>query len=117
MRRGTTPTLTITVTNLTVADLKTIYVTFKQGDVELTKTNDDITVDEYYNTISVPLTQEDTLKFSGTVSVQIRGLLEDGVTAIASKIKTISIDKILLDGVIQPREESQEPSDEDIPSG
>lgn len=102
MRRGTTPTLTITVTGLVVTDLKTIKVTFKQGNIELTKSTDEVVVDGENNAISVYLTQEDTLKFnSGNVSVQIRGILEDGVTAIASVIKSFSMDKILLDGVIE----------------
>lgn len=102
MRRGTTPTLTITVTGMDVTDLKTIKVTFKQGNIELTKATDDVTIDAENNAISVPLTQEDTLKFgSGAVNVQIRGLLADGVTAIASGIKSFSMDKILLDGVIE----------------
>ena len=102
MRRGTTPTLTITVTGLVVTDLKTIKVTFKQGNVELTKTTEQVTVDAENNAISVPLTQEDTLMFgSGSVSVQIRGLLADDVTAIASAIKSFSMDKILMDGVIE----------------
>ena len=117
MRRGTTPTLSITVTGLSVSDLKTIYVTFKQGDIELTKTTEDVSIDDYYNTISVPLTQEDTLKFNGNVSVQIRGLLADDVTAIASKIKTISMDKILLDGVIEPIKSDDDNPDDDLPSG
>ena len=105
MRRGTTPTLTISVTGLVVSDLKTIRVTFKQGNIELTKTTEQVSVDTEYNSISVPLTQEDTLMFgSGAVNVQIRGLLEDGVTAIASTIKSFSMDKILLDGVIEADE-------------
>ena len=110
MRRGTTPTLTISVTGIQVSDLKTIKVTFKQGSVEITKNTDEVSVDGYYNTISVYLTQEETLKFNGgSVSVQIRGLLADGTTAIASKIKTLTMEKILLDGVIKEDEEIEPP--------
>lgn len=106
MRRGTTPTITITVSDLDVSDLGTIKVTFKQGNIELTKTTDDITVDTENNALSIPLSQDDTLMFgSGSVSVQIRGLLADGTTAIASKIKTISMERVLLDGVIEADEE------------
>lgn len=101
MRRGTTPTLTIVVEGLVVTDLKTIKVTFKQNTIELTKSTEEVNVDAENNAISIPLTQEDTLKFgNGAVSVQIRGLLADGKTAIASKIKKISMEEILLDGVI-----------------
>lgn len=102
MRRGTTPTLTIKVNGLDVADLKTVKVTLEQGSVELTKNTDEVTIDTEYNQISVPLTQADTLQFqSGAVNVQIRGLLSDDKTAIASTIKSFSMEKILLDGVIE----------------
>lgn len=101
MRRGTTPTLTITVTGLNVDDLKTIKVTFEQRGKLITKETKDVTVDAENNAISVPFTQEDTLAFGeGYVNVQIRGLLADGTTAIASKIKQVSMEDILLDGVI-----------------
>lgn len=101
MRRGTTPTLTIKCIDVDVKDLASIYVTFKQGNIELTKTNNDIVVDLENNAVNVPLSQEDTLTFNkGTVDVQIRALLSDGTTAIASKIRTFSMEKILKDGVI-----------------
>lgn len=106
MRRGTTPTLTITVTGLNVDDLKTIKVTFDQKGTQITKETKDVTVDIENNAISIPFSQEDTLAFGeGYVNVQIRGLLADGVTAIASKVKQISMDKILLEGVIEADED------------
>lgn len=101
MRRGTTPVLAIKVKDADVNDFGSIYVTFEQGDKELTKTNADITVDTENNVINVPFTQEDTLFFDkGMVETQIRCLLKDGTTSIASKIRKFSMEKILLDGVI-----------------
>lgn len=101
MRRGTTPVLAIKVIDADVKDFGRIYVTFEQGEKELTKTNDQISVDEENNVINVPFTQEDTLYFGkGMVETQLRCLLRDGTTAIASKIRKFSMEKILLDGVI-----------------
>ena len=106
MRRGTTPTLILPITGLDVSELKTIYVTIEQDSLEVTKTNDEILIDTEENVIKVPLSQEETLKFKvGVANVQIRGLLEDDATAIASNIKTLKIGDVLLDGVIEPKEE------------
>ena len=106
MRRGTTPTLVLAVTGLNVAELDTIFITFEQGSLELTKSKDDITIDEEANTIKVTLSQEETLKFNaGSVNVQVRGIVADGSIAVASNIKTIKVGNVLLDGVIVPRNE------------
>lgn len=105
MRRGTTPTLTIKLNGILVADLKTIKVTFKQKSILLSKTEKDVDIDVDENTISVPFSQEDTLLFKkGNVEVQLRALLEDGTTAIASKIKSFDMEEILLEGVLQSEE-------------
>ena len=102
MRRGTTPTITLILKGINVTDLNTIKVTLKQNNIELTKSTDDVNVDEVNNAIFFNLTQSETLQFSkGRVDVQIRGILSDGVTAIASKIKVINMEQILLDGVIE----------------
>ena len=102
MRRGTTPTLTIRLIDMDVKDLGSIYVTFKQGDKKLTKVNGQFSIDEENNAVSVPFTQEDTLYFGkGMIETQIRALLQDGTTAVASKIREFSMERILLDGVIE----------------
>lgn len=102
MRRGTTPTLTIRLIDMDVKDLGSIYVTFKQNDRIPTKTNNEISVDEENNAVSVPFSQEETLYFrKGMIETQIRALLEDGTTAVASKVRSFSMEKILLDGVIE----------------
>ena len=102
MRRGTTPTLTIRLVDMDVKDITSIYVTFKQGEKILTKTNSEIRIDIDNNAVSVPFTQEETLYFSkGMIETQIRGLLADGVTAVASKVRSFSMEKVLLEGVIE----------------
>lgn len=105
MRRGTTPTLEITVD----ADLSgfNIYLTFKNGDKLLTKTNDDLSI-EYESgqhpstTITAILSQEDTLSFkSGTTcEVQVRAVDDSGYPAVATTIGTLPVDRILLGGVL-----------------
>ena len=105
MRRGTTPTLTVTVD----ADLSglNLYLTFKNGSTLLTKTNDDMSI-EYEGgqhpstTITVILSQQDTLSFkSGSVcEVQIRAVDDSGYPAVATTIGTLPVDRILLGGVL-----------------
>lgn len=98
MRRGTTPTLKIYIMGISLEELKNIYVTLKQRNIERTKTNKDIEVDG--NVISVPLSQEDTLDFAvGEISVQIRATTHSGL-ALASGIKNVTVSEILKEGVI-----------------
>lgn len=96
-RRGSTPTNIFNL-NFDLTDA-TVYVTYSQkGKVIVEKTNNQILITE--DSVIVPLTQEDTLKFAvGEVEVQIRYIKQDG-TADASNIMTISATKILKDGLI-----------------
>ena len=101
MRRGTTPTFTLTINNkgFEMSDIKKWYITLKQCYVEITKSNDDITIED--NVIKFTLKQQETLKFmSGEIDIEIRALTKDNV-AIASDIKTITINRILLNEVIE----------------
>lgn len=99
MRRGTTPTLTLTVDAYIASWF--VYVTLQNGssivtfeDDRLTKTQND-----GKTTIELTLTQAETLAFAvGDAEVQIRAY-KDG-KAIASNIKTIGIRRIILDGEI-----------------
>lgn len=100
MRRGTTPTLEIKVTGIEVAELERIYITLSQYQKQVTKTTEDITIDEITNTLYVPLSQEDTLTLSrGYVYVQMRAVTKDGL-AVASGIKMVPVEEILKGGVI-----------------
>ena len=99
MRRGTTPTHTITTDiDLTGADV--IYLTYQQGcrnvlDLDASR----LTVTE--EQIEVTLTQAETLAFDRRrdVSIQIRARFPDG-SAVASNIMTTTAEEILKDGVI-----------------
>lgn len=98
MRRGTTPTLKIHLMGIAPDELKNIYVTMKQRNIERTKTNNDIEIDGHV--VSVSLSQEDTLDFStGKIAVQIRATTHSGL-AVASEIKNVTVSEILKEGVI-----------------
>lgn len=98
-RRGTTP---VNVFNVDV-DLTgcTVWLTYaQQGRVVIEKTGEelDITADQ----ITTTLTQEETLRLNEgcMVEIQLRYIRSDGFSD-ASNIITVSIGKILKDGVIK----------------
>lgn len=96
MRRGSTPTHTFE-TDIDLREAE-VYVTYSQGGKKLTKTGEDLDVTE--NSISVYLSQSDTLGFGvGHVEVQVRYKMPDG-SADASDIVTIETERILLNGEI-----------------
>ena len=98
MRRGTTPTLTIS-TDINLTEASNFYLTFKQGDrIIFEKTLTDVTITE--DTVSVWLTQAETLalKDGRMVSFQIRATLGD--QKVASNIMTAKVDEILKGGEI-----------------
>lgn len=99
MFRGTTPTLNFKLpfAASTVVDG---YVSIAQNrQVIVDKPIADWAISD--NTISVTLTQKETLLLgaSNTTEIQLRVKLADG-TALASKIFTVSTERILRDGVI-----------------
>lgn len=98
MRRGTTPTITITA-DIDLSAASNLYVTFKQGDrVVIEKTLSEVSVTE--NMVICELSQEDTLALKSTlVRFQIRATLNDG-SKVASNIMTASVDEILKGGAI-----------------
>jgi len=98
MRRGTTPTNVFTV-DVDLRNAVSLYVTYKQnGRTIIEKKLEDVEVLE--ESVSVELTQADTLKFkNGEVQMQIRARLPDG-TVLASDIMTASVSAILKDGAI-----------------
>ncbi len=100
MTKGTTPTLKIKLSGIETSRLKSIYITLKQGNKEVTKTYDDGIIAESESMLSVPLTQEDTLAFEqGYVYIQLRAMTDNDV-AIASKERILVMDGILKEGVI-----------------
>ncbi len=97
MTRGTTPTLTITLSN--EIDFDSYFVTFKQdGYVVIEKTEADTTREGAV--ITVELTQEDTLRLRSGVAVelQIRGKV--GEKAFATSVKKFYANDILKEGKI-----------------
>jgi len=103
--RGTTPTLTFNInTTLDLTDIAEVWVTFKTKagvtQREKTYTSEDVDIDAENNTITLVLTQEDTLSFEeSSILIQMRLRLNDD-TAFASGIIETTIGQILKDGVI-----------------
>lgn len=99
MRRGTTPTLTITVpTDLTGLE---IHLALDAGALIEKHTDDlDITYSENETTVKATLTQEDTLAMqAGTnCEIQIRAYTADGAEAMATSIAKVPVERILKDG-------------------
>lgn len=98
MKRGTTPTLTLTVD----ADIVgwTVYASFRTNGKLFTFENDrlQMTAEDDVTTILLTLTQEETLAMHGSAEVQIRAI-KDG-TAIATDIQRVDVGRILKEGVI-----------------
>ena len=102
MRRGTTPTLELTLTGVDAIASDTLYVTLKQSQREITKTNNDLSIEagETESVINLYLSQQETLSLrKGTCEIQVRGINALG-DAWASDIAAINIKEILRDGVI-----------------
>ena len=100
MTRYTTPTLPLEVD----ADLSgnEVYVTLSQNSVAITKQIYDFTVDEDgVTSISVPLTQEDTGRFSAVAKVQVQvNFISEAGDRGATNIQFVSLFDNLLDEVI-----------------
>lgn len=97
--RGTTASNVFTVP-IDLTDAVVMYITYQQlGRTVLEKTLDDCTVTA--TSITVNLSQQDTLKFSENrdVKIQIRARLIDGSVHKSQVIKTTS-DELLKEGVI-----------------
>ena len=101
MYRGTTPAFDFKLnTDIDLDQVEALYVTCKSRSKELSFDRDGCTINNDTKTISVRLTQEQTLQFgAGTVSVQIR-LRVGRDRAYATPVKNIDISQILKDGVI-----------------
>lgn len=98
MRQGTTPTIQITINDIDLNEMQNIYVVFEQNGYILKKESSDLDVEG--NTISVSLSQEETLNFKeGTCNIQLRMITKGGV-AIASPIKTTKVYRVLNKEVI-----------------
>lgn len=101
MYRGTTPTIIFHVkSNLDLKTMKQIWVTFKSVISEKTYEINELVINSEEKTITVEMSQEDTLKFyNGVVKTQIR-FLDEYNRAYASNIKELELNNILKEGVI-----------------
>ena len=102
--RGTTPTITFEVTSeMDLTKLTEIWFTLQDSMTSEDKTyklsDNNVVVDSENMTISVQLTQDDTLEFKSNICVQIRALDEDGL-AYASPVLDVALSDILKGGVI-----------------
>lgn len=98
MRRGTTPTITVSIDkDLTGMG---IHLAFNAGELVVKQGEDlDVEYADGATTVTATLTQEDTLKFrTGTCQVQLRAFNGDGSQALATDIGTITVSGILEDG-------------------
>lgn len=105
MRRGTTPTYTLTISGYDLTEM-TVYVTVRGAFGKLiTKTGDDLSIstDETGSVIAFRLTQAETLELNtGRAEVQVRFIDAQGV-ALATDIGEIAVERVLLPGEIEYR--------------
>ena len=104
--RGTTPTITFNVKNeqMDLTQIAEVWITFKTKPgvklIEKTYDIDDVTIDNEEKTITLSLSQEDTLEFANTqMLVQVRLRMSDDM-AFASAIMEVTIGHILKEGQI-----------------
>ena len=104
--RGTTPSLTFHVKDetLDLTEIAEIWITFKSkagvNPKEKTFNIDDVVIDNENHTITLNLTQDDTLDFMvNDILVQLRVRFNNNM-AYASSIIETTIGRILKEGVI-----------------
>ena len=103
MVRATTPTFELTFEDIDLTEAAEVLVTIKQGDVELTKSGDDLTVTA--TTISVFLSQGETLLFTSgrKAEIQANFVYLDNTRA-CSNIASVAVDRNLLAEVVNVNE-------------
>lgn len=99
MTRGTTPTYKLYFTDdIDLTQVTEWHVTLKQGHYAVDKT--DVEIDAEEKTLSIFLTQAETLGFKdGDAEMQVRGKFANKI-AFASKIVRVPVNRVLLEGVI-----------------
>lgn len=99
MVRYTTPIIPMTVdADLTGFNIK---VTLTQGDQKVTKVVTEIEVEDNVTSFSVPLTQQESGKFSATSKVQVQvNAIDANGTRLATDIEMINIFENLLPEVL-----------------
>lgn len=98
---GTTPTFTLTFSEQSGVDLTqatNVYVTFCSGSKTVTKTGEDLTITE--KSVSVTLSQEETLPMLYTVNIQVNWTTPDG-KRLASEVIKCEMSMQLLMAVVE----------------
>lgn len=97
--RGTTPTHNFEV-DIDLTPAEAIFITYKQGSKTILE-KDISSITATADTLTVELTQEDTLVFKANkdVEMQIRARFLDG-HAIKSNIMVTDVSRVLKEGVI-----------------
>lgn len=98
---GTTPTFVLTFGQQSGVDLTqaiNVYVTFESGLTSFTKTGEALALTE--RSVSVTLTQEETLPMLSTVNIQVNWTTPDG-KRLASEVIRCDMSKQLLMAVIE----------------
>lgn len=98
MTRGTTPTLSfcLPIAASTITKLSIMIRQFSGPQIE--KTLDDVVKDGHI--ITATLTEEETLQFRPSRSVEIQLRVGVGDTRMASQIWTVPVERILKDGAL-----------------
>ena len=99
MYRGSTPTHVFTL-SIQVEDIKALRLTYAQGGrTVLEKTEKEVKMEG--NTVTLRLTQEETLAFGQTapVNIQLKVLLNSGAV-LPSQIFRVHVDEILNEEVL-----------------
>lgn len=101
--RGTTPTIIITVqTDIDLTQVAEVWIYLsQQNKVKVDKQLDDVSIDTENKTITVTLSQDDTLALKADIDTlfQIRLLLMNG-TALATLASKVTVKEIYKGGVI-----------------
>ena len=100
--QGTTPSIIITVqTEIDLHQITAVWIyVSQQNKVKVDKELSDVTFDYEHRTMTVKLTQEDTLALKeGDAFFQIRVLMTDG-TALATLASKVTVKPAYKDGVI-----------------
>lgn len=103
MIRGTTPSIKFHITSMFEFEtIEEVWITLKTWETEETfkYSATEVDIDAENKTITISLSQEDTLAFEdGTVELQLR-LLDTNHLAYATDIFEVEMKRILKDGVI-----------------
>lgn len=97
---GTTPTFIIKIKddNQYLLNTTSLRIDIRQQDVLLTKNTEDIVIDTESSTLTVTLSQEESLKFlykKGDIEFQVHGLLSDNQTSWKTHVVTTAVERTL----------------------